>query len=77
MLSQMARFHSFLWLGNIPLYVQTTSYIPVHLPMDTSVTAVLAAVHTAAVNAGARALFLISVFTSLDLTQKRNCWTLW
>ena len=26
MFSQMARFHSFLWTSNIPLYIGTTSF---------------------------------------------------
>ena len=35
MLSQMARFHSFLWPSNIPLYTCTTSSLSIHLSMDT------------------------------------------
>ena len=31
MLLQMALFHSFLWLNNIPLYICTTSSLSIHL----------------------------------------------
>ena len=34
MLLQMALFHSFLWLNNIPLYRYTTSSLSIPLPMD-------------------------------------------
>ena len=37
MLLQMTLFHSFLWLGNITLYVYIISSLSVHLSMDMSV----------------------------------------
>ena len=35
MLLQMARFHTFLWLSSIPLYIYSTSSLSIHLLMDT------------------------------------------
>ena len=37
MLLQMALFHSFLWLNNIPLYIGTTSPLSICLSMDIQV----------------------------------------
>ena len=34
MLLQMALFSSFLWLSNIPLYIDVTSSLFIHLSMD-------------------------------------------
>ena len=34
MLLQMALFHSFQWLSNIPFYIHTTSYLSMHLLTD-------------------------------------------
>ena len=34
MLLQMALFHAFLWLSNIPFYICTTSLLSIHLSMD-------------------------------------------
>ena len=34
MMLQMALFHSFLWLSNIPLYICTSSSLPIPLLMD-------------------------------------------
>ena len=62
MLLQIALFHSFLWLSNIPIYVYVythrhmcvyvyiyTSYLSVHLLMDTSMFIVEGCFHVLAI----------------------------
>ena len=70
MLSQMARFHSFLWLNNIPLYVCIYIYTP-HLLYPFICDGhgcfhVLAIANNAAVDNRVHISFLISVFVSLS-----------
>ena len=37
MLLQVALFHSFEWLSDVPLYIHTTSSLSTHLSMDTEI----------------------------------------
>lgn len=63
MLSQMARFHSFLWLDHIPLYVYATFSLIIHPLMETCITS-LTIVNNAAINLGVPVSFQVSVFSS-------------
>ena len=56
MLSQMVRFHSFLWPSNIPLYIRTIACVCTHLLMNTGGFHILAIVNTAAMNMRVRIL---------------------
>ena len=58
----MAKFHYFLWLSSIPLYIYITSSLSIHLLMDTGGFHVLATVNSAAMNIGVYVSFQISVF---------------
>ena len=65
MLLQMAKFHSFLWLCGIPLYICTTSLF-IHLSVGGHLGCfhVLAIVNSAAMNIGVHVSFQISVSVS-------------
>ena len=58
---QMALFHSFLWLSNIPLYICTTSSSSIPLSMNIYFR-ILAIVNSVAMNIAA----LHSLFTQLQ-----------
>ena len=47
----------FLWLSNIPLYICTTSSLPIHPSVDIEVFYVLAVVNNAAMNIGVHVFF--------------------
>ena len=62
MLLQMAKFHSFLWLSNIPLCVCVCVCVCVCLCVCLHIYDDLAVVNSAAVNIRVLVLFQISVF---------------
>ena len=64
-LLQMAIFHSFLWLNNIPLCVCAHTHIAslsIHLLMDTWAASIVYVVNNKAINIGAHMSLCISVF---------------
>ena len=63
MLLQMALFHSFLWLNNIPLYLCTSSSLSIPLLMDIYVASVAWLLDSATVNMGVQAAFWFMVFS--------------
>ena len=62
MLLQMALFHSFIWLSNIPLYMYTTPLYP-FICWWTACLHALAILSSAAVNIGMHISFWILVFS--------------
>ena len=64
MLLQMALFHSFLWLSNIPLYICTTSSLPIPLRMDIWVASMFGyCVNSVAMNIRVHVSFQIIIFS--------------
>ena len=63
MLLQMAKFHYFLWLSSIPLYIYTIIFF-IHSSVDGLLGCVrtLAIINNAAMNIGVHVSFQISVF---------------
>ena len=62
MLLHMARFHPFLWLNNIPLYIYTTISLTIHLLMNTRCFHVSTIVNNSAMYIGMHISFQTSVF---------------
>ena len=60
---QITQCRFFLWLSNIPLYICTTSSLPIHLSMDTGCFHVLGIVNTAVMNTAVHDSFWIMVFS--------------
>ena len=66
---QMTQFHSFLWLSNIPLYICTTSSLPIPLLMNIWVFShVLATVNSAAIKIEVHVSFWFMVFSGFMLS---------
>ena len=65
MLSQMVRFHSFLWPSNIPLYICDTTYFFLHLFIDRHLGCFhsLGILYNAEMNIGVHIFFQISVLS--------------
>ena len=66
MLLQMALFHSFLWLSNIPLYICTTSSLSIPPLMEVVALGcfhVLTILNSAAMNIGLHVSFQLMVFS--------------
>ena len=61
MFSQMARFHTFLWLSNVPLYICTTVSLCIHVSVDTGCLHILVIVNIAVINIGMHMSFQINV----------------
>ena len=70
MVLQMAKFHSLLWLGNIPLYTYTYHIFFIYSSVDGHLGCfhVLAIVNNATMNTGVRVSFQISVFVFFGYT---------
>ena len=72
MLLQMAKYHSFLWLSSVPLYIYNiyiyciykTSSLSIHLLIDTGCFHMLAIVTNDAMNIRMHVSFQISIFFS-------------
>ena len=62
MLLEMALFHSFLWLNNIPLYIYTTSSLFISLGGHLGCFHVLAIINSAAVNIEVHVSFQTMLF---------------
>ena len=63
MLLQMALFHSFLWLSNVPLYTYTSFSLSIHLLMDIYVASMWVIVNCVSVNTGVHASLQIIIFS--------------
>ena len=63
MLLQMALFHSFLWLSNVPLYTYTSFSLSIHLLMDIYVASMWVIVNRVSVNTGVHASLQIIIFS--------------
>ena len=56
-----------LWLSSIPLYICTTSSLPIHPSVDIEVFYVLAVVNNAAMNIGVHVFFFFELQFCLDI----------
>ena len=70
MLLQMAKFHSFLWLSSIPLYIYNTSSLWIQQLMDTGCFHILVIINSDAMNTGVRVSFQVSVFIFSDMCPR-------
>ena len=84
MLLQMALFHSFLWLCNIPLYIEIgidtdiyhIFFIYSSIDRHLGCFHVLAIVNSGAVNIGGACIFLNYSFLWI-YAQEWDCWIIW
>ena len=76
MLQQMALFHSFLWLSNIPLYIYHIFFIQSSVDGHLGCLHVLAIVNITAVNIGVYIFFPSIPFIQI-YAQERDCWVIW
>ena len=70
---QIIQFHSFLWLGNIPLYICILSSLSIHLSMTFRLLHIQAIVNSSEMNTGVRVSFWIVVFSGYVPTSGLLC----
>ena len=66
-----------LRLSNIPLYICTTSSLPIHPSVDIEVFYVLAVVNNAAMNIGVHVFFFLNYSFVWIYAQDWDCWIIW
>ena len=70
---QIIQFHSFLWLGNIPLYICILSSLSIHLSMTFRLLHIQALVNSSEMNTGVRVSLWIVVFSEYVPTSGLLC----